>query len=166
VPGRRGVEDDEVEGALAIDDEIDDSIEECDLDQARRCRGHLDLPMRLLDHRGAEHPLDVPLHALDVSRGLAFPVDLECRHPGEQLAFLRADRALEDIRRGVRRIGGHQENPDAALACGDRKGCRAGRLAHPALAAEEHDLAVEQAVQQHGKLPSGECSMPMRRCHV
>ncbi len=41
----------------------------------------------------------------------------------------------------------------------------AGRLADAALAAEEDDLAIEEAGQQHGRLPSGECSIPIRRCH-
>ena len=113
---------------------------------------------------GAEHPLDVALHGVDVARRLGLGVDLERRQARLELALRAADRPLEDVGGRVRRIGRDQQHAPASPAGGERKRRRAGGLADAALAAEEDDLMVEQRVQQHGRLPSGECSMPMRRC--
>ena len=67
----------------------------------------------------------------------------------------------------MRRIGRDEQDALPALAGRQRERRRAGGLADAALAAEEHDLPVEQASgQQHGRLPIGECSMPMRRCQM
>jgi hypothetical protein len=164
VAGRRRVEDDQIEMPLAVDDQIDDAIEQGDFQQTGRGRRHVDLLVRLLQHVRAEHPPDVALHVGDVARRLSFRIDLERRQVRVQLPFGGTDLALEDVRGRMRRIGGHQQHAAAGAAGGERERRRAGGLPHPALAAEEDDLTVEQRGQQHGRLPIGECSMPMRRC--
>jgi hypothetical protein len=165
VAGRRGVEDDQVEGVLAIDHQVDHPVEERHFDQSGRGGGQLDLPVRLFEHAGAEHPLDVALDAGNVAGRFPFAVDFKRRQARQNLTLGRADRALEDVGGGMRRIGRHQQHAAAPLAGGDGERRRAGRLADAPLAAKEHDLPIEQSVQQHGKVPTGECSMPIRRCH-
>ena len=145
--------------------EIDHAIEQRDFNEARRGRGHFDLPMGLSDHIGAEHLLNVALDAVDIARRLFLPVDLERGEAFGQLALGRTDASLENVRGRVGGIGRHQQHALPAPAGGQRECRRAGRLADAALATEEDDLAVQEAGQQHGRLPIGECSIPIRRCH-
>ncbi len=167
VAGRRRVEDDEVVVRGTSDDEVDHAIEQRDLGEPGRRRGHVDLLVSLSDDVRTEHPLDVALDVADVAPRLLFGVDLHGGEPRQDLALRRADPLLEDVRGRVRGIGRDQQDVAAAAARRQRERRRAGGLPDPALAAEEDDLLREQIVervQQHGRLPIGECSIPIRRC--
>ena len=120
----------------------------------------------------AEQALDVFLDVGDVALRLERAVDLEAVQVRQQLHRLRADRPLEDVGGRVRRIGRDQQHALAGAARRQRHRRRARGLADAALAAEEQDAlvdaaraAVDRRRQQQGRLPSGERSMPMRRCH-
>ena len=96
--------------------------------------------------------------------GPGLHVDLQRGQPFRQRAARGADPALEDVGGRMGGIGRHQQDAAALAAGRQRERGRAGRLANAPLAAEEHDLSIDEALQQHGRLPTGECSMPIRRC--
>ena len=75
--GRRGVEHDHVVLSFAFDDEIDHAIEQRHFGEPRGRRRKVDLPLRLADDGGAEHPLDVAFDALDVPRRFLVRVDFD-----------------------------------------------------------------------------------------
>jgi hypothetical protein len=121
--------------------------------------------VRLSNHAWTEHALDVALDAADVAAGFPLGIDLEGRQPRLQLALHGSNRGLKYVGGRMRWIGGDEEDALALPAGGQRKGRRTGGLADAPLPAEKHNLLIDQRVQQHGRLPIGECSMPIRRCH-
>ena len=167
VAGGRGVEDHQVEARVLAEDQLAHPVEERHLLGAGHRGRQVDLLERLLEDRVAEQRAHAILDLADVAGRLGGRVDFEAPQPALHLHRFRSDPPLEDVGGGVRGIRGHQQHPLADAARSQRHRRRARGLADAALAAEEQHLPVEQPLhrgQQHGRLPSGERSMPIRRC--
>ncbi len=97
MPGRRRVEDDEIEAVVLTANERAHPIEERDFLRGRHRRRQVNLPVGFLQDGVAEQVGDVRLDAGHVALGFGRRVDFHRMQAGCDLEGLRTEGAFEDV---------------------------------------------------------------------
>jgi hypothetical protein len=164
VPGRGGVEHQQVVILEPLRDGVGDALEQRRFLHAGRLARQrhvaVDLACEVLGHQPAQRRADLGEVFLDDPVG----IELHAVQVGREAHRPRPDRAVPEMPEVVGRVGGNHQHPAPGLGLRQRRAGCDGGLADTALAAEEQYTALPGEAQQHRRWSSGECSMPMRRC--
>lgn len=169
VAARGGVEDDQVELLPSLLDQLRHPLEHRRLVGARGAAGEVHVLVDLAVEGAGHEPLEGGGDVAQVLVGGRVGVDLDAvdrsaARPVGQRRDPVADAPLPQVAEVVGGVGRDDEDAPAGAGGveGDRRG--EGRLADPALPAEEEHPTGLREAQQHRYSSSGERSIPILRC--